>query len=54
MPLPLEIQSLIDRLNLELAITESEASEGLSLIRLLSDFPGNVRLIQFVALYLQP
>ena len=51
MPLPPEIQSIVDRLNLELAIMETEANEGLSLIRpVLSSFPDNVRLIQLVAL----
>jgi hypothetical protein len=52
MPIPPEIQSLIERLNLELEITEREANEGLSLVRpILSSFPDNVRLIQFVALF---
>lgn len=51
MPIPPEIESLIERLNLELEITEQEANEGLSLVRpILSSFPDNVRLIQFVAL----
>ncbi|MGL5795829.1 MAG: restriction endonuclease subunit S [Waterburya sp.] len=52
MPIPSEIQSLVDRLNLELEITEREAKEGLSLVRpILSSFPDNVRLIQFLALF---
>ena len=52
MPIPPEIQSLIDRLNLELETIEREANEGLSLVRpVLSSFPDNVRLIQFVALF---
>jgi hypothetical protein len=52
MPIPSEIQSLINRLNLELETTEREANEGLSLVRpVLSSFPDNVRLIQFVALF---
>lgn len=52
MPIPPEIQSLIRSLILELEITEREANEGLSLVRpVLSSFPDNVRLIQFVALF---
>ena len=52
MPIPPEIQSLIDRLNLELETIEREANEGLSLVKpILSSFPDNVRLIQFVALF---
>jgi hypothetical protein len=52
MPIPSEIKSLIERLNLELETTEREANEGLSLVRpILSSFSDNVRLIQFVALF---
>lgn len=52
MPIPPEIESIVERLNLELEITEQEANEGLSLVRpVLSSFPDNVRLIQFVALF---
>lgn len=47
MPIPPEIESLIERLNLELKTTEREANEGLSLVRpVLSTFPDNVKLIQ--------
>ena len=52
MPIPPEIQSLVERLNLELETIEQEANEGLSLVQpVLSTFPDNVRLIQFVALF---
>ena len=51
MPIPPEIESLIERLNLELEEIEREANEGLNLVRpILSTFPDNARLIQFVAL----
>ena len=50
MPIPSEIQSLIDRLNLELEIIEREATEGENLVRqLMSLFPNNALLIQFFA-----
>ena len=50
MPIPPEIQSLIDRLNLELEIIEREATEGENLVRqLMSLFPNNALLIQFFA-----
>ena len=50
MPIPPEIQSLIDRLNLELEIIEQEATEGENLLRqLMSLFPNNALLIQFFA-----
>lgn len=50
MPIPPEIQSLIDRLNLELEIIEREATEGENLLRqLMSLFPNNALLIQFFA-----
>ncbi len=52
MPIPSEIQALIDRLNRELDETERDSTEGLNLIRpLLSRFQDNVRLIQFFALF---
>ena len=52
MPIPPEIASLVKRLNTELKIIEQEATEGLNLVRpILSSFPDNVRLIQFVALF---
>ncbi|ACK70614.1 hypothetical protein PCC7424_2192 [Gloeothece citriformis PCC 7424] len=48
MPIPSDITELIDRLNQELSQIEQDAGEGVSLIRLLlSQFPDNVRLIQF-------
>ena len=50
MPIPPEIQSLIERLNLELEIIEGEATEGLNLVRpILSNFPDNVMLTQLFA-----
>ncbi|MCC0178456.1 restriction endonuclease subunit S [Waterburya agarophytonicola K14] len=50
MSIPPEIQSIIDRLNLELEEIEREATEGLNLIRpILSSFPDNVILIQLFA-----
>ncbi len=50
MPIPPEIQSLIDRLNLELEEIEREATEGENLLRrLMSLFPNNASLIQFFA-----
>ena len=50
MSIPPEIQSLIDRLNLELEIIEREATEGENLVRqLMSLFPNNALLIQFFA-----
>ncbi len=52
MPIPSEIQSLVDRLKQELGEIEREATEGLNLVRpILSNFPDNVRLIQFVAFF---
>ncbi len=33
MPIPSEIQSLVNRLNLELETIEQEATEGLNLVR---------------------
>lgn len=38
MPIPSEIQSLIDRLNLELEIIEREATEGENLVRQLRGY----------------
>lgn len=52
MTIPPEIASLIERLNIEMETIEREATEGLNLVRpILSSFPDNVRLIQFVALF---
>ena len=52
MPIPSEIQSLVDRLDRELGEIEREATEGLNLVRpILSNFPDNVRLIQFMAFF---
>ncbi|WP_199315323.1 MULTISPECIES: hypothetical protein [Oscillatoriales] len=46
MPIPSEIQDLIDRLNQELAETETDATQGLNLVRpILSQFPDNARMI---------
>jgi hypothetical protein len=50
MPIPPEIESLIDRLNLELEEIEGQAMEALNLIRpILSSFPDNVILTQLFA-----
>ncbi|OCQ94390.1 restriction endonuclease subunit S [Oscillatoriales cyanobacterium USR001] len=50
MPIPSEIQSIINRLNQELDRTEENATEGLNLVRLpLSLFPDNLILVQFFA-----
>ena len=50
MPIPSEIKSLIERLNLELEEIEREATEGENLLRqLMSLFPKNASLIQFFA-----
>ncbi|MFB2834467.1 hypothetical protein [Floridanema evergladense] len=50
MPIPPEIQLLIDRLNQELVETEQEATEGLSIVReVLSLFPENAIMLQFFA-----
>ena len=50
MSIPPEIQSLIDRLNLELETIEREATEGENLVgQLMSFFPNNALLIQFFA-----
>lgn len=52
MPIPSEIQDLIDRLNQELAETETDATQGINLVRpILSQFPDNVRMIQFFAFF---
>lgn len=52
MPIPSEIQALIDRLNQEIAETEADATQGLNLVRpILSQFPDNARLIQFFAFF---
>ena len=50
MPIPFEIQSLIERLSLELETIEQEATEGLNLVRpILSSFPDNLILTQLFA-----
>ena len=50
MPIPPEIESLIERLNLELEEIEREATQGENLLRqLMSLFPKNASLIQFFA-----
>jgi len=52
MPIPSEIQNLIERLNQELAETETDATQGLNLVRpILSRFPDNARIIQFFAFF---
>lgn len=50
MPIPSNIQALIDRLNQELDEIEEESAEGINLVQtLLSSFPNNIILIQFFA-----
>ena len=50
MPIPSEIQALVDRINQELDETEREATEGLNQVRsIVSQFPDNVILTQFFA-----
>ncbi|MFB2918965.1 hypothetical protein [Aerosakkonema funiforme] len=50
MPIPSEIQALIDRINGELDETERDAIAGLNLVRQrLSLFPENEILVQFFA-----
>ncbi|MEM7590769.1 MAG: restriction endonuclease subunit S [Cyanobacteria bacterium P01_A01_bin.83] len=50
MPIPPEIQSLVEQLNLELEEIEREATEGEKIVRqLMSLFPNNASLIQFFA-----
>jgi hypothetical protein len=50
MPIPSEIQALIDRLNRELDETERKATDGLNILRrAISTFTGNVILVQYLA-----
>lgn len=50
MPIPPELQTVIDRLDRELNEIEQESTEGLNLTReLLSRFPDNAILTQFFA-----
>ncbi len=52
MPIPSKIQTLIERLNQELADTETDATQGINLVRsILSQFPDNARMIQFFAFF---
>jgi hypothetical protein len=52
MPIPPEIQSLVDRLNEELGEIEREATEGENFLReLMSLFSNNASLIQFFAYF---
>ena len=52
MPIPPEIQELIDRLERELEEIEHEAIEGLNLLQpIMSQFPNNASLIQFFAYF---
>lgn len=52
MPIPSQIQTLIDRLNQELDETERSATLGINLVRpILSQFPQNARLTQFFAYF---
>jgi hypothetical protein len=50
MPIPSELNALIERLNQELDIIEQEATAGLNLVRVkLERFPNNFLLIQMFA-----
>lgn len=50
MPIPSEIQAVVDRLNQEIDETEQVASEGVNIVRqLLSLFPDNAIIIQYFA-----
>ncbi|MFB2881433.1 hypothetical protein [Floridanema aerugineum] len=50
MPIPSELNSLIERLNQELDIIEREATEGLNLARVsMERFPNNFMLVQLFA-----
>ena len=50
MPIPPDIQALINRLNQEINETEQEAIKGLNLVRpILSLFPDNAILVQYFA-----
>ena len=52
MPIPPEIQALVDQLNLELNQIEQETKEGLNLVReLLSRFFSNAILTQYFAYF---
>lgn len=52
MPIPPEIQNLIDRLNLELDETEQNVTEGLNILSpIMAQFPDNASLIQFFAYF---
>lgn len=52
MPISPEIAALVNQLNQEFDKTETDATEGASLVRaLLSRFPDNVRLIQFFSFF---
>ncbi|MDV2992383.1 MAG: hypothetical protein N4J56_002037 [Chroococcidiopsis sp. SAG 2025] len=52
MAIPLQLRTLIDRLNQELAQSEQEASEGLNRVReLLPQFPENAQMTQFFAYF---
>jgi hypothetical protein len=50
MPIPSELNNLIERLNQELDIIEREATEGMNLARVSQErFPNNATLIQMFA-----
>jgi hypothetical protein len=52
MPIPPEIQELINRLNQELDETEQDVTEGLNILNpIMSQFPNNASLIQFFAYF---
>lgn len=52
MPVPPEIEDLVNQLNQELDETEKLAAKGLNLVReIMSQFPNNASLIQFFAYF---
>ena len=52
MPIPPEINSIVENLNRELDETQQEAIEGQNLARIILDkFPNNARLVQFFATF---
>lgn len=52
MPIPPEIDSIIESLNRELNEIEQQAIEGQNIARMILDkFPNNARLVQFFATF---
>lgn len=52
MPIPPEINSIVENLNRELDKTQQEAIKGQNIARIILDkFPNNARLVQFFATF---